>query len=305
MRIVFIGTVEFSLHCLREIFDNGGNIVAVLTLPHEKSGFNSDYADLAPLAKSKNVPIYPIDQWQDPQTFALIRSLKPDVIFVFGISRIIPTDIINIPPAGCIGTHPALLPANRGRHPLIWSLVKGEKKGGLTFFYLDEGVDSGDILWQESFPITLSDNARSLYNKMKVLASRAIKDFLPKLAKGTTPRIPQDHTAANYLRKRTEQDGEINWNTSGMHTYNLIRALSRPYVGAHTYFDNLKTIIWKAEIPNSAAPPDAICLDHGTVFANDEKGLSIRTADGFLQVIEHEIQQDRHIPIGTKFGRKA
>ena len=199
----------------------------------------------------------------------------------------------------------ALLPANRGRHPLIWSLVKGEKKGGLTFFYLDEGVDSGDILWQESFPISLSDNARSLYDKMKILASRAIKDFLPKLAKGTAPRIPQDHTAANYLRKRTEKDGEISWNASGMHTYNLIRALSRPYVGAHTYFDNLKTIMWQAELPNSSAPHDAICLDHGTVFANDEKGLSIRTADGFLQVIEYEIQQDRHIPIGTKFGRKA
>ncbi len=305
MRIVFIGTVEFSLHCLKEIFDHGGHVVAVLTSPREKARFNSDYADLQTLSNSKNVPTYFIHRWHDPQTVSIIRSLKPDVIFVFGISHIIPKEIMEIPPLGCVGVHPALLPANRGRHPLIWALVKGLKKSGLTFFFIDEGVDSGDILWQKSFAITLNDDARSLYDKIKALASEAIQDFLPKLASGDAPRTPQDHSKANYLRKRTEKDGEIDWAAPATQTYNLIRALTHPYVGAHTYFESAKTILWQSRLPNSEMSSDALKLDPGTVFDKNDKGLSIRTGDGYLYVPENEIQIHNTIPIGTRLGRKA
>jgi methionyl-tRNA formyltransferase len=147
MRILFVGAVEFSRHCLEEVLMAGGEVIAILTLPKEKAGFYSDYMDLTDVATQHHIPIYKLDKKiSHPDNVALIRSLEPDVIFVFGWSQIITKEIIEIPRDGVIGTHPALLPKNRGRHPLIWALIKGLEESGLTFFYIDEGIDSGDII---------------------------------------------------------------------------------------------------------------------------------------------------------------
>jgi methionyl-tRNA formyltransferase len=286
MRIVFIGAVDFSRHCLEEVLLAGGNIVAVLTLAPERARFNADYADLRPVVQAHGVPVHHIQKANDPATVELIRSLAPDVIFVFGFSQLISPEILVMPTRGCIGVHPALLPKNRGRHPLVWALVEGLDESGLTFFYLDEGADSGDILWQKPFPITLEDDAASLYAKIKVLASEAIGKFVPELQRGTASRVPQDHSKATYWRKRGEKDGEINWEQPSLQIYNLVRALARPYVGAHTFLDKKKMLVWRARLPQTPLPEDAAQLSPGTIFAANKEGLAVRTGDGFLLVRE-------------------
>jgi len=302
MRIVFIGAVEFSRHCLKEVLKNGGNVVAVLTLPEEKAGFHSDYVDLSDVAVQHGIPVYKVHKKINaPENVELIRSLRPDVIFVFGWSQLISKEILDIPPLGCIGSHPALLPRNRGRHPLIWALVEGLEESGLTFFYIDEGTDSGDILWQKSFPITLEDDARSLYEKIKVLASEAIREFLPQLEQGTAPRIPQDHSKATYWRKRTEKDGEIDWAMPTMRIYNLIRALTRPYVGAHTYLASNKVTIWRSALPTHPPTDSILETSPGTIFAETDEGLAVRTGDGYINVLEWEISGPISPSVGQRF----
>lgn len=303
MRIVFVGAVEFSQHCLEEVLKNGGNVVAVITIAKERATFHSDYADLSEVATRYRVPVYKISSSiNKPENVALIRSLQPDVIFVFGWSQLISREILNIPPLGCIGSHPALLPKNRGRHPLIWALVEGLEESGLTFFYMDEGADSGDILWQKAFPITLEDDARSLYDKIKALASEGIKEFLPQLINGTAPRIPQNHSQATYWRKRTENDGEINWSAPTLASYNLIRALTRPYVGAHTYVEGHKMIVWRAILPRAPIPPEAKDLEPGTVFATDGLSFDVRTGDNYLTVLEYEGEGKVFIKVSVRLG---
>jgi methionyl-tRNA formyltransferase len=300
MRIVFIGTVDFSQHCLQEVLRCGGKAVAVLTLSPERSRFNTDYADLRPVADKHGVPVHHIQKINEPTTVGLIRSLQPDVIFVFGFSQLITSEILRLPPLGCIGVHPTLLPKNRGRHPLIWALVEGLEESGLSFFYIDEGADSGDLLWQKAFPITLGDDAASLYVKIKALAAEAIAEFLPQLEQGVAPRKPQNHALASYWRKRGEKDGEIHWDLPSLKTYNLIRALTRPYVGAHTFANGQKVIIWRAELPVSALPHEAANLAPGTVFSQNEGSLAVRTGDAFLNLCEWEAPGDIDLISGTR-----
>ena len=299
MRIVFIGAVDFSYHCLEVILRQGGNVVAVLNPEKQSARSNSDYADLAPLADEYKVPLYRIAKVKDEYTIELIRSLQPDIIFVFGFSQLIPKQLLDIPPMGCVGTHPALLPQNRGRHPLIWALVEGLSESGLTFFYLDEGADNGDILWQKPFPITMDDDANSLYVKIKTLASQGIEEFLPKLQDGTAPRLPQDHSRASYWRKRTEADGLIIWSNSVLSIFNLVRALTHPYLGAHTFIGSERMIVWKSRIRSILAIDTKL---PGEIVEETPDGFLVQCGDGILEIFLWEVEHNSQLRIGMQLG---
>ena len=289
MRIVFVGAVDFSRHALRCVLESGGNVVGVVTLPPELSHRHSDYADLQGLAAEHGVPVQHVRRINDPETVGWVRSLLPDVIFVFGWSQLISAEFLEIPPLGCIGTHPALLPKNRGRHPLIWALVEGLSESGLTFFYLDDGADSGDILWQKPFAIDLDDDAGSLYEKIKWLGCEAIAEFLPLLEAGTAPKVQQDHKSATYWRKRSAEDGRIDWASTSMTTYNLVRALARPYPGADTSISGGPVKVWRMTPPS----PDggkAASGQPGTVLAAEGMNLTVRTGDGQVSVVEYDTE---------------
>ncbi len=302
MRIIFIGTVDFSRHCLKQILECSSDVIAIFALLRDYATFNSDYSDLGDVALFYGIPLYRIKNINKPENIELIRSLQPDIIFVFGWSQLISKQILQIPSKGCVGSHPALLPKNRGRHPIIWALVEGLDKSGLTFFYLNEGVDSGDILWQKSFQITLNDDAGSLYKKIIVLAREAIRQFLPQLEQGTAPRIKQDSNKATYWRKRNEKDGEINWIMPSIKIYNLIRALTYPYVGAYTFLANKKIKIWRAKIPQKPIPLEAMNLSPGYIFSSNNHIFNVKTGDGYLKVLEYEVSNGTSIKVGNILG---
>jgi methionyl-tRNA formyltransferase len=304
MKILFVGTVRFSRRCLGEILDQGGEVVGVLTLPAEKARFNSDYADLGNFCAKWAVPCHRIGNINDPETVHLIRSLAPDVIFVFGWSQLIRKEVLDLPPLGCIGSHPALLPRNRGRHPLIWALVEGLEESGLTFFYLGEGADDGDIFWQRPFPITLEDDASTLYAKMEELGVQAIREFLPQLQAGNAPRIPQDHRLATTWRKRGEKDGEITWSAPSLTTYNLVRALTRPYVGAHTWYGEHRLLVWRASLLKARLTPEQEALAAGTVLACGDGWLDVRTGDGSIRISDFQAPLAIDWQPGARFGEK-
>jgi methionyl-tRNA formyltransferase len=146
MKILFIGAVNFSAHALRKLINMQSNVVGVCTLSH--SSFNADHCDLTPIARDANIPSRITPNINDKDVIRWIRERDPDVIFCFGWSRLIREPLLGIPKLGVVGFHPTALPANRGRHPLIWALVLGLKETASTFFFMDEGADSGDILSQ-------------------------------------------------------------------------------------------------------------------------------------------------------------
>lgn len=246
MKIVFIGTVEFSRLALERLVQMKAEVVGICTL--QESEINADYFDLSSVGKINGIPCHYTKDVNSVETLEWIKSKSSDVIFCFGWSKLLGHDLLNIAPMGVVGFHPAALPENRGRHPIIWALALGLNETASTFFFMDEGADSGDILSQREIIIENTDDARSLYDKVSETALIQIEEFVPQLAAGNFQRLKQDPQAASTWRKREEEDGKIDWRMSAYSIHNLIRALAKPYIGAHFIIGDQKIGVLKSEI---------------------------------------------------------
>lgn len=285
MRIVFIGSVAFSARALTTMIDAGAHPVGVVTKSH--SSFNADFHDLAPICREHGVPFLHVEDVNSPSSLAWIADKRPDIIFCFGWSNLIKRRLLDLPPKGVVGFHPAALPQNRGRHPIIWALALGLTSTASTFFFMDEGADSGDILSQAEIPISYTDNAASLYEKITEQAMQQIVAFLPLLADGLHPRRPQEHSLANVWRKRSAKDGLIDFRMSGCAIYNLVRALSEPYVGAHLEYNGQTVKIW--EVREEAC--GEANLEPGKVLRVEEGTVLVKCSDGAVRLCRHDFPQ--------------
>jgi len=190
---------------------------------------------------------------------------------------------------GILGFHPAKLPHNRGRHPIIWALALGLKKSASTFFFMDEGADSGDILSQKEFEILYEDNANSLYKKIINIALLQIEEFLPQLQNNNYKKIKQNHKIANYWRKRGKTDGKIDFRMDSFTIYNLVRALAKPYIGAHIEYAGKDIKIWKVkEHKNIVSIEYFENIEYGKVLKIENDSIFVRCYNGIIEIIKHE-----------------
>lgn len=276
MRIVFIGAVEFSRKALERLLERGADVVGVCTL--DASAFNSDHCDLGPLCDENGVPWTYVPDVNSAVALRWITERRPDVIFCFGWSRLLGSSILALAPLGVVGFHPAALPANRGRHPLIWALVLGLEETASTFFLMDETADSGDIVSQRPLRIDPTDDAGSLYAKITACALEQIDELMPALAAGTFERRKQNPAMASTWRKRGTADGIIDWRMSARSIHNLVRGLARPYVGAHFVRSGAQIKVWSTKVvrerPANVEPGKIIDLtQHGAVVACGEQAI--------------------------------
>jgi methionyl-tRNA formyltransferase len=285
MRIVFIGTVEFSRTALSRCLSRKADVVGVVT--RRSSAFNTDFADLEPIAAKNNIPLLFTTDVNTQESLAWIRGRDPDVIFCFGWSSLLNTEVLSTPPLGVIGFHPAALPQNRGRHPLIWALALGLEHTASTFFFMDDSADSGDILSQAPIPIAYEDDARSLYNKVTDIALTQIDTFLPSLASGNAPKLEQDHKLSNTWRKRTKADGRIDFRMSSRAIYNLVRALAEPYPGAYLLNGGEELKVWKS----SEIDCKLDNIEPGKVLVAHSDGVLVKCGVGAILLIKHEFAQ--------------
>ncbi len=284
MRIVLIGAVLFSRASLERLIALRAEVVGIVSRPPTPR--HADQAPLDDLAASAGIPFHACTDINDETTVAWIAARRPDVIFCFGWSQIIRRPLLDLAPLGIVGYHPALLPKNRGRHPLIWALALGLEETGSTFFFMDEGADSGDILSQRRLPIRAEDDAGSLYRRMTETALEQLADFLPRLTGGCYAREPQDHGRASYWRRRSPADGRIDWRMPSAGVHNLVRALARPYPGATFRRGGDEVIVWRTE---PIAEPVAANIEPGKVLAVEGRRLRVKTGDGAIDLVEHEL----------------
>jgi len=271
-----MGTVQLSYHALTTVLEAGGNVVGCITQPD--AGINSDYKDISSICKLKGIPFLKTRDINGPDEMKWARNMKPDIVFCFGWSRLLKKDFLMLPPLGVIGYHPAELPKNRGRHPLIWALALGLDKTASTFFFMDEGTDSGDILSQEPVEIHETDTARDLYERVVATAQRQIRNFLPKLEFNTYTRIPQNHEHANYWRRRYSADGKIDFRMADRSIYNLVRALTHPYVGAHLIYKDEEVKIWRAEVVGCNLDN----IEPGKIISQKDQGIIVKCGVGAI-----------------------
>ena len=255
MKIVFIGASAFGFECLEsirhiELIDVVGIISNEKKFPisYNKEGVdNVLFKDFGELAGNNDIPFYRMkENMKEEGLNFFLFSCKPDLVVVIGWYHMIPPQMLS--QYVFTGIHASLLPDYSGGAPLVWAIINGEKKTGVTFFYFDEGVDSGDIIAQEEIDIYENDTIKTLYEKAELTGKNILIKYLPLLAVNQAPRIKQDESKRRIFPQRKPSDGEIDWNWESKRIKNFIRAQTKPYPGAFTLINNKKIIIWDADI---------------------------------------------------------
>lgn len=285
MKVLFIGSTQFSYSICRFLLGrNDTELIGIVT--KRKSLFNSDFCSLEPVTLRANIPCFFSNQENCHEMIPWAQRLKPDVIYCFGWSDLLSEELIRIPPLGTIGYHPTKLPKYRGRHPIIWTLALGLTETASTFFFIDGGIDSGDILHQRIVKVEPDDDATTLYEKLIRTALEQIDEFTPRLITHTAVRIPQNETMASYWRKREKKDGQIDWRMSAQTIHNLVRALAKPYGGASCFFGGREIKIWKSAVVNSSEQG----VEPGKVLTVANGHIYIKCLESVLKLLVHEFE---------------
>ncbi len=249
MRIAFCTCVQIGLSCIKAIIADGGKFHLLLTLHDHKAIMKSGRIYLDEIAAATNTPLFKLNHINDEEVSEVLRQYEIDWLFIIGWSQIASAELIQVPRKGIIGAHPTLLPMGRGRAALPWAIIKGLDKTGVTFFKMDEGIDTGPILDQFEILLSPSETATELYAKVNEAHVQLIKQIWPKLQSNSIVGQLQDESRASYWEGRTAADGELDYSMSLKEVDRLVRATTRPYPGAYImYNERTKIIIWAGSL---------------------------------------------------------
>lgn len=281
MRIVFMGTPGFAVPSLEKLIEGGYNVAAVITQPDRKSGRGHKMCapPVKQLAEAAGIPVLQFEKVKTPEGVAAIKSLAPDMIITAAFGQILSKEILDIPPQGCLNVHASLLPAYRGAAPIQWAIINGEKHTGVTIMYMNEGLDTGDMISSASVEIGEETTGGQLYDTLSVLGAELLIDTLKSLDAGTALRTPQDENKASYYPPLSRELAQIDWRKSAREIANLVRALD-PVMGGIAQVCGETIKIWRAKaLDGQAEPGHSVCAD-------DKQGLLVGTGEGLLQVLE-------------------
>jgi methionyl-tRNA formyltransferase len=290
---------EMGHACMEAILKMGAPIAALFTHrddPHEEIWWSS----CAELAARHDIPVH-IDESVETVA-AKIGALKPSIIYSFSYRHLIPENVLALAPLGAFNLHPSLLPAYRGRAPVNWVLVNGERETGVTLHHMVARADAGDIVGQRAVSIDDSDNALTLYRKLVPLGVELIEDLHPKIAAGTAPRRKMDISNGSYFGRRKPEDGRIDWRWPARRIFNLVRAVTHPYPGAFCFVGGQKLLVWEAKIgveTGTLAPPGRVVCEaaHGALEVAAREGSVIVKVAQFEGGVEG-IARDALSPAG-------
>lgn len=271
MKIAFTTCVQLGKSCIETIYEIGGKIDLLITLPDEKAKNKSGRIYLDDLSGRYNVPLLKTNHINDQAVLDAVKKYEIDWLFIIGWSQIAGEKVLSGPKYGCIGMHPTLLPEGRGRAAIPWAILKGLKKTGVTMFRLDSGVDTGDIIGQEEIELDERITAGELYEKVNRAHIELIRKYWESIVNNTVRLRKQDNAAATEWPGRKPEDGEIKPEMTMEEADRMVRAVTHPYPGAFYDCGGEKIIIWKAEVSRN--------------FAEG----SIKLADGYLLPLEYEM----------------
>jgi methionyl-tRNA formyltransferase len=292
LRVVFIGCVQFSRAMLEELLALPGiDLCGVVT--RKSSAINADFVDLSALAAAGGGPVYLATGNEQEEIASWIREKEADICFCIGWSYLLKSPILSATAHGVVGYHPALLPRNRGRHPIIWALALGLPETGSSFFYMDSGADSGPLLSQVRVTISKDDDASSLYGKLVEVARLQIRRLVMDMLNAAIVGVPQDPSLATYWRKRVADDGRIDWRMPAAGIHNLVRALTLPYPGAHAHFRNAEVKVWKTRL----APKLAEDIEPGFVIDRNGTDIHVQCGEGTIILERHDFDQVQGLPL--------
>ncbi len=249
MRIVFMGTPDFAVPSLQILIENGYEVCAVYTQPDKPKGRGHKLmpSPVKELALSRNIPVFQPGTLRTPEAAEQLRSLKPELFVVVAYGKILPKEVLEIPPLGCVNVHGSLLPKYRGAAPVQWAVLNGDSVSGVTTMLLNEGVDTGDILLKEQTHVGEEETAGELFDRLKETGAQLLLKTLKGLSEGSIQPVPQKEEEATFAPLLSKELSCLDWNLSAKELFNRIRGLN-PWPGAYGILDGKKLKIHRARV---------------------------------------------------------
>jgi len=299
LSVLFLGSKRLGLGVLKEICAvSPGSLAAIATLDdsRDERGCLTEFRSFARTADA------PLEVLAGPSGLgALLDRYRPGLVLVCGWYWKIPPETLAKAPAGFVGLHASLLPRYRGFAPLVWSLLRSESRAGISLFYMEDGLDTGDILSRKSFRLGPDATIAEALDTAEGLSLEAIRETLPLLLAGAAPRLPQDHSQASYCSQRRPEDGLLDWRAAAPEIHNAVRAQTRPYPGAFTFLEGRKLFVWKTR--RFAADYHGI---PGLVAESRAGEAVVTCGQGALILVEAQLEGQEPRPAGEilRFGTR-
>ena len=279
LNIIFAGTPDFAARHLDALLASEHQVVGVFTQPDRPAGRGNKLtpSPVKTLAQSHAIPVFQPTSLRPAENQQLVADLQADIMVVVAYGLILPQAVLSMPRLGCVNVHGSLLPRWRGAAPIQRSLWAGDSETGVTIMQMDVGLDTGDMLYKLSCPITAQDTSATLYDKLAQLGPQGLLETLSQLADGHARAEKQDDAQANYADKLSKEEARLNWQLSAAQLERCIRAFN-PWPVSYFLLDEQPVKVWQASVlPHAEKQP-------GEIIAADKQGIQIATADGVLNL---------------------
>ena len=295
MKVIFMGTPDFSVGTLEALVEAGHEVVLAVTQPDKPKGRGKEmqFTPVKECAIKYNIPVYQPRRVREPECIEELRKYEADIMVVIAFGQILPKEILEMTPYGSVCVHASLLPKYRGAAPIQWAIIDGEEVTGVTTMQMDEGIDTGDMLLKTEIPMDAKETGGSLHDKLSEAGAKLCVETLKALEEKTVTPIPQGETTTAYAKMLDKQLGNIDWNKDAKAIERLIRGLS-PWPSAYTNWNEKVMKIWDAcaiEGMSDKAP--------GTIVKVEKDAFYVQTGEGFLQVCELQIPGKKRMDAGA------
>lgn len=293
MRVIFMGTPDFSVETLEEIIRAGHEVVLVVSQPDKAVGRSKalKYTPVKACALAHGLDVYQPERVRNAECVAHLKEYEPDIIIVEAFGQIIPKEILDMPRFGCINVHASLLPKYRGASPIQWAVINGDEVTGVTIQRMDEGIDTGDIVAKQEVIIRATETGGTLFERLSKVGAKLCVKTMADIEAGTATYTPQDHEQATHTAKIHKELGSIDWHRDAASIECLIRGLD-PWPSAYTRLGNKMLKIWRAEVV--AGDPVAAC---GCIVRASRDGILVQTGEGFLNLLEVQLEGKKRMSV--------
>ncbi len=289
MRVVFMGSPDFAVPALQALLDRH-EVALVLTQPDKPAGRGKKLVPPAVkvAAEAAGLPVAQPRSARTPEVAALLRETNAELAVVVAYGKILPREVLEAFPRGCINIHASLLPRYRGAAPIQWAVINGERETGVCIMQLDEGMDTGPVLLERRTPIGEDETAGELFERLAPMGAEALLEALDGLAAGTLEPRPQDHDAATHAPMLKKEDGRVDWSWPARRVADRVRGVN-PWPGAQTTLAGVPLKLFRARVTGGSGAP-------GQVLAVDDRGLVVACGDGACAIAEVQAPGKRRMP---------